>query len=397
MAKVISPFELSGSIGDTTFCKNDFGVHMKMKGGPTKWQIEHLDRFANTRHNAAEWKRVTAGSKLMRAAMGSLRLSVKNMRLSGRMNSRLLAVLQADPVHDKGERVLSSGDLSLISGFEFNHQLSLDDALPMNPEHCYSLEAGKVVVNIPAFRLRKKKGLPADATHYRIVSGVITVDFDKKTYTHDNQVGELQAMGRTAGAAFCVEHREQPANEQGCLWLMGIEFYKMVNERPKLVKGGALRVMEWIGKASPTECVSVVPEGVVEDLAAESLLIDGPVKVFEEVSMLAPAGLTVEIADTAALLMEAFWETVDAVVTESPAEQDMSEVEVPEIMDALELIKDEDDEMLNIAPVEFERSLRVLLPMNGFERREMRSNEAGPHFHQLTKTFDYCPGDSQSS
>jgi|GEM_PF-776172 len=373
MAKVISLFELSGSVGNTTFCKNDFGVHMKMKGGPTEWQVKHLDRFANTRNNAAEWKRITAASKLARKAMGNLLLSVKNMGLSSRMNGQLFAVLRSDPVHDWGERVISCGDLSKLSGFEFNHQLSLDDALPINPEHCYSLEAGKVVVNMPACRLRKKKGLPADATHYRFVSGVITVDFDKKTYTNDKQVSELQAMGRTAGSAFCVEHMVQPANEQGCFWLLGIEFYKMVNERPVLVKGGALRVMEWIGKASPGECVGVTPAVVGEVMPDKNMYADAITDVVEEMNAVIWVEPGVEAADTAALLTEAFWEAVDAGVPGSPAEPVMPEEEIRKVTTPEILVADETAEIFTIPTGEFERSLRVLLPLNGGAAKELWS------------------------
>jgi hypothetical protein len=244
MAKVISPFKLSGSIGGLTYFENEYGPQVKEKGGPTKWQVKHLDGFANTRRNAAEWKRATAASRLMRLALGSLRDSVKSMRLSGRMHARMLAAIKSDPVHKWGERVISFADLSVLSGFEFNQKLSLEDALPLNIENAYAIEASKVIINIPAFRLRRKKALPDDATHYRMVSCVLTIDFEKGIHRQDKQAGALQAMGRKTGAAFCIEQVVQPDNDQGCFWLMGIEFYKMVDEKPKLVRGGALRVME---------------------------------------------------------------------------------------------------------------------------------------------------------
>ncbi|AXY74825.1 hypothetical protein D3H65_12895 [Paraflavitalea soli] len=312
MAKVISLFELSGSVGDATFCKNDFGVHMKMKGGPTAWQVKNLDRFARTRHNAAEWKRITAASKLARNAISSLLPSVKNMGLSSRMNGQFFSILRSDQLHDWGERVVSSGDLSTLTDFEFNGKLSLDDALPVNPAHCYSIAAGKVVVNIPAFRLRKKKGLPETATHYRMVSGVVWIDFEKKKYRLDKEVGELQAMGRAAGTAFNVEQVIPAATEQGCFWLLGIEFYTMVNEQPKLVKGGALRIMEWIGKTSPAEYAGVAPEVVEEGLPEKSLHTDTLSAMVEELDTVASVEMDVKTVDTTALVLEAFWEAVDA-------------------------------------------------------------------------------------
>lgn len=245
MAKIQSPFKIRGSVGDMTYFVNEYGQQIKEKGGPTAWQVQHLERFTNTRHNAAEWKRATAASRLVRHALGNLLHSVNNMRLSGRMNKPLLAAIKDDLIHDYGERVVSAGNLSKLSGFEFNHKLLLEDALPLNIENCFSLEAGKLALDVPAFRIRKKKGIPKGATHYRLVSCILSIDFDKRTYHQDKQVSELHAMGRKAGAAFSIEQVVKPVNDQGCYWLMGIEFYKLVNEQPELVRGGALRVMEW--------------------------------------------------------------------------------------------------------------------------------------------------------
>jgi hypothetical protein len=243
MAKILSPFEIRGSVGNTTYFKNEYGQQMKEKGGPSAWQVKNLDRFTNTRHNAAEWKRATAASRLMRHALGDLLRSVKNIRLSGRMNGPLLAALKDDPIHDYGKREVSAGNLSKLVGFEFNHHLPLENALPLNIENCFSLEAGKLALDVPAFRIRKKKGIPKDATHYRLVSCILSIDFDKRTYYQDRQISALHAMGRKAGSPFAIEQMIQPSNEQDCFWLMGIEFYKLVNEKPVLVRGGALRVM----------------------------------------------------------------------------------------------------------------------------------------------------------
>jgi hypothetical protein len=387
MAKVISPFKLSGSLGGLTFFENEYGPQVKEKGGPTKWQVQHLDRFANTRHNAAEWKRATAASRLTRAALGNLRDSVKNIKLSGRMIGRLLAVLKADRVHDRGERVVASGDLSLLAGFEFNYKLSLDDALPLNIANCMAVQPGKVAVNIPAFRLRKKKALPADATHYRLVSCILSIDFEKRTYRQDKQAGELQAMGRKAGKGFCIEHVVQPDNEQGCFWLMGIEFYKMVNEQPVLVKGGALRVMEWIGKAHTDE-----PGNVVEDVADKVLTEayagkGGPVAaVMKDVGTTTIEVIAVpfveEISATyreameevlAACLEGTMFVEADATITtveQSALFSEPDEVEVEATAAVpIEFIGEVNTTLVG-DDVEFEKSLRVLLPVEGYQQRE---------------------------
>ncbi|NII27924.1 hypothetical protein HB364_22765 [Pseudoflavitalea sp. X16] len=390
MAKVISPFKLSGSLGDLTYFENEYGPQVKEKGGPTKWQVKNLDSMANTRHNAAEWKRATAASKLTRLALGSLRHSVKNIKLSGRMIGRLLAVLKADQVHDRGERVVASGDLSLLTGFEFNYKLSLDDALPLNIANCMAVQPGKVAVNIPAFRLRKKKSLPVDATHYRLVSCILTIDFEKRTFRQDKQEGALQAMGRQTGEGFCIEQVVQPDNEQGCFWLMGIEFYKMVNEQPVVVKGGALRVMEWIGQACEEE-----PVMVVQDVADEVVLTEayaGKVEPVEaEMEEIGAAYKEAMEEVLAACLERTGFAEADATITavEQSAlfpETDVVEVEATAAA-PVEFIADEVDTVLISDDVEFEKSLRVLLPVEGYQRRKAsRSSLAEPFYEPVLWT-----------
>ncbi|MBO9562233.1 MAG: hypothetical protein J7621_05635 [Niastella sp.] len=376
MAKILSPFEIHGSVGNTTYFKNEYGQQMKEKGGPTAWQVKNLDRFTNTRLNAAEWKHATGASRLLRHALGDLLRSIKNIRLSGRMNGLLLAVLKDDLIHDYGKRVVSAGNLSKLAGFEFNHHLPLENALPLNIENCFSLEAGKLALDVPAFRIRKKKGIPKDATHYRLVSCILSIDFDKRTYHQDRQVSALHAMGRKAGSAFVIEQVVQPSNEQGCFWLMGIEFYKLVNEQPVLVRGGALRVMEWIaseprsvgfdGLGGHVEQTEVLQTAVITTAPTPSIA-DAVLKAAcVEEEQLAEAGVkeaNVTYMETMEdVLAAAYGE--GAKFVETLAEFAEGDDEIAAIREVAVM----DEEVLSDAST-FEPSLRKLLPMENYKRK----------------------------
>jgi hypothetical protein len=271
MAKVISPFKLKGAIGDIVFYENEYGPQARQKGSPTEWHIKHQDSFKNALRTGAEWKRATAAAKLLRYATGGLLKSVTGMGTNGHFNKALLSAIKADKIHGLGERVIGSGNPGLLTGLELSYKLSLDDALPLNPEHCFTVEGGKISLQVPAFRLRKKKALPGTATHYRLVSAVLRIDFEKNDYDRDIKAGPLQAMGRKAGEAFSVEH-VLPEDSADRFWLLGIEFYRMENEKPKLVRGGALRVMQWV---KPVKKV-VVPVEAVEkaEVVAQGLTVE---------------------------------------------------------------------------------------------------------------------------
>jgi hypothetical protein len=279
MAKVISPFKLKGAIGDIVFYENEYGPQARQKGSPTEWHIKHQDSFKNALRTGAEWKRATAAAKLLRCAAGGLLKSVTGMGTNGHFNKALLSAIKADKIHGLGERVIGSGNPGLLTGLELSYKLSLDDALPLNPEHCYTMEGGKISLQVPAFRLRKKKALPGTATHYRLVSAVLRIDFEKNDYDRDIKAGPLQAMGRKAGEAFSVEHvlAEDTVDR---FWLLGIEFYKVENGKQTLVKGGgALRVMQWVKPVKEL----VVPVEVVKkaEVVAQGLTVEkeGPVGV----------------------------------------------------------------------------------------------------------------------
>jgi hypothetical protein len=274
MAKVIAPFKFKGAIGDIVFYENEYGPQARQKGSPTEWHIKHQDSFKNAHRTGAEWKRATAAAKLLRCAAGGLLKSVTGMGTNGHFNKALLSTIKADKIHGLGERVIGSGNPGLLTGLELSYKLSLDDALPLNPEHCFRMEDGKISLQVPAFRLRKKKALPGTATHYRLVSAVLRIDFEKNDYDRDIKAGPLQAMGRKAGEAFSVEHvlAEDTVDR---FWLLGIEFYRIENGKQTLVKGGgALRVMRWV---EPVRKV-VVPVEVVKkaEVVAQGLTVEMP-------------------------------------------------------------------------------------------------------------------------
>jgi hypothetical protein len=283
MAKVIAPFKFKGAIGDIVFYENEYGPQARQKGSPTEWHIKHQDSFKNAHRTGAEWKRATAAAKLLRCAAGGLLKSVTGMGTNGHFNKALLSTIKADKIHGLGERVIGSGNPGLLTGLELSYKLSLDDALPLNPEHCFRMEDGKISLQVPAFWLRKKKALPGTATHYRLVSAVLRIDFEKNDYDRDIKAGPLQAMGRKAGEAFSVEHllAEDTVDR---FWLLGIEFYRMENEKAKLVRGGALRVMQWVEPVKKE--VSLEKEakevGAVPEKAAIKEEVVVPVEVVEK-------------------------------------------------------------------------------------------------------------------
>ena len=85
MAKQAGTHPLTGSIGDVTYYKNDFGYLAKEKGGPDRDMVLKSELFARTRENAADFKTAVSAATLLRRAVYPLLKSIANVRLNGRI------------------------------------------------------------------------------------------------------------------------------------------------------------------------------------------------------------------------------------------------------------------------------------------------------------------------
>ncbi|WP_276484047.1 hypothetical protein [Paraflavitalea pollutisoli] len=266
MAKLIAPFKLQGSVGDLTFYAGEDGETLvKSKSSPREWEMKHGERFQRSRLCNAEWQVATAATKTFRLAMCDLKSGVEERRLAGRMNGWLLQAIRSDVQHDWGERQLLSGDLSVLEGFEFNRKMPLDNLMPFNLDDRLQVGDGEAHVELPGFRLRRAdKNVPTAATHFRVVSALLYVDFKQKKYSRAMHAGELTAIGRKSGKAFIAEHGVSLAPGQVGFWLLGIEFFMMQEGRLIPVKGGALKVMKVWPPIASAERVTL-SEGTGQD------------------------------------------------------------------------------------------------------------------------------------
>lgn len=141
-------------------------------------------------------------------------------------------------------RHAAGGDISLMEGFEFNHQLSLDQVLPVKLTHSMDAKTGVIQLELPAFIGRRKKGVPKEATHFRIVSCGVVVDFVNGEYRNDAHTSSLLPMGKQTPDAIRWEHRLKTAPGEVMIHAMAIEFYKVAPGEMKLLKWGAAKILQ---------------------------------------------------------------------------------------------------------------------------------------------------------
>jgi hypothetical protein len=243
MAKVVSLFKIRGTIGDLTFRETKSGTVAGLKPGPTREQVLTSDRFDQTRRNAGEFKGAIKDATLLRRALGDAINGVRHSLLNSQMNKLLHRVAKQDGQNDYGSRHAAAGNISLLAGFDFNHELSLDKALPVKLQHNMDAATGVLQLELPSFIARRKKEFPKEATHFRIVSCGAIVDFAHDCYSNTIKTSDLLPLGKKTPDVICLEHRLKAGPGEVLLQVAGIQFYKVVNGKEELLKGGAMKVL----------------------------------------------------------------------------------------------------------------------------------------------------------
>jgi hypothetical protein len=261
MAKVIGLFKLRGSIDDLTFRRTQDGIIAGMKPGPTRERVLSHVNFELTRRNSEEFQLAIKDAQLLRHALGITLDGRTGSSMNGRMNGLFYKAARRDDTNDLGFRRASPGDIGLLTGFNFNKQLSLEYALPAPLVHSLDVEAGSCTVGVPSFIARKRKGFPAEATHFRLVSTMVVIDFGRRKYEQVSERSELLPLRKKTPGAIGFEHKLEVANGQVAVQVLGIDFYKVVDGHEVLVKGSAMRVLEVV-KAIERSELSVGSEGI---------------------------------------------------------------------------------------------------------------------------------------
>jgi hypothetical protein len=181
--------------------------------------------------------------KLLREALFTAIDSVRHPSLNGMMIKVLHATAKTDKQSKAHCRHAAAGDLSLLEEFEFNDQLSLDQALPVKFVHSLGVETGNVRLEIPSFIARRKKGFPKEATHFRIMSCGVAVDFANKDFNRHASASELLPIGKQTPGPICLEHQLKAKAGEVMFHVMGVEFFKVENGKSKLLKWGAMRIV----------------------------------------------------------------------------------------------------------------------------------------------------------
>lgn len=230
MAKQINRhIKLRGTIDEISFYKTQDGFLARAKGGVDGDRIKNDPKFRNTRFNGLEFGIGGRASKLFRLVWNPEITRAADNRVASRVTQLMVRILKTDPVSDYGERKVEFGDLSLLSGFEFNNAVPLDQAFKLPFTTTIDRVTGQASVQVPAHNPQSDIAAPDGTTHYNIFAAAAAIDF---------ATGEVVVVRQSIPSLPWINNPvvatnmnlSLPANSVLPLFLLvGIEFIIMVN------------------------------------------------------------------------------------------------------------------------------------------------------------------------
>lgn len=178
MAKQVGIFPLEGRIENLTFYRTADGYSVQKVKGVTKETIATSPVFQRTRENMAEFARAANASKLLRNALSDAINGSKDKRMTNRLNSIMLKVVQLDQVSDRGLRNVLDGELRLLEGFDFNKAAPFEQTFEGVFRTSFDRSTGLCTLEVDSFTADKKLKKPDGATHFRFLLAAAAINFE---------------------------------------------------------------------------------------------------------------------------------------------------------------------------------------------------------------------------
>ncbi|HBI01563.1 MAG TPA: hypothetical protein PLL09_03355 [Flavobacterium sp.] len=239
MAKQKGIIKLKGTIGDITFYKSKDGYVAREKGGVDANRIATDPAFQRTRENGAEFGRAGKAGRVLRTSFRALLLNASDSRMVGRLTQRMMKVIQADAVNERGLRNVIDGEAELLAGFEFNIRGKLGTSLYAPFQTAIDRVTGALTVDIPSFIPSNMVVAPSGTTHFKIISGGAEIDFEAETFVIENSETAILPWDATPTAVINQVNTVTANSTKPLFLAVGVEFYQQVNGQMYPLKNGA--------------------------------------------------------------------------------------------------------------------------------------------------------------
>src|SRR5690606_11439353 len=143
-------------------------------------------------------------------------------------------------INDRGLRLIQSGDMNALAGFEFNQQGTVESSVKIVYTTALDRTTGVFTLDVPAFNPLKMILRPEGATHCKFTLTAYSLDIDDNSFlktTTESPDIDLSAILQDA-----IQLQAQlPADlETQLMLLVGIEYYQKIgNGKMYVLENGA--------------------------------------------------------------------------------------------------------------------------------------------------------------
>lgn len=248
MAKQEGVLQFKGSIGNLSFYKTrNGGYEVRQKSGVTPQRIATDPKFAMLRANGVEFGQAGRAGKLIRAAFSVPMKNIADSSVSNRLTALCKTIIKSDPLNEAGKRQLLEGEMSRLSGFDFNAHSPLDTSFMGDYAFTFDRVAGTATIDIPAFDPEEMVKPPINATHFRLRASAAALNFGTFKFVSGNMASEPVALDVAATAPISLAVPLPPVTEDVLLLAISIEFIKEEGPHQAKVLNSAFNAMRLIG------------------------------------------------------------------------------------------------------------------------------------------------------
>jgi len=246
MPRQIGILKIQGTLDDITFYESEDGHMVKTKSAIAADRIANDPAFQRTRENGEEFGKAGRSGRLIRSSLRALLQNASDSKLPSRLLQALMLVIQADLTSTRGQRNVIDGEAELLTGFDFNINGKLKTSMYADYTGIIDRVTGKLTVNVPAFVPLNMIAAPVGATHFKLVSAGVEIDFENETYVVDTKETAIVPWDRTPTAVINMVNQVTAASTHPLFLALGIAYYQEVNGVQYELKSGIFNALAFI-------------------------------------------------------------------------------------------------------------------------------------------------------
>lgn len=246
MPKQKGTHRLLGTTGDMTYKKTKDGYSAQEKTHISGDTIRNSPAYARTRENMAEFGRAGKASKVLRAAFAKLIKGTADTRMTSRLTTHFLRIVKSDPVNDRGERLVTEGDIMLLEGFDFNIDSLLFSTFTAPYTATIDRATGRCTIDVPPFVLDEALTPPEGATHIRMAAAAASVDFERSLFISHQEASPDLSIAAGTTPRLLLQTQVEVNSTFPLFLVLGIQFTQVVNGKPYLLNKGTSNAMSLV-------------------------------------------------------------------------------------------------------------------------------------------------------